>query len=408
MNTRRLSFTNKQGHKLYAKLDLPIDRKPIVTAIFAHCFTCNSNFKAVRNISIALTQQGIGVLRFDFTGLGQSEGEFSETNFSSNVEDLLGAARCLEETIQAPQILVGHSLGGAAVLIAGLQINSVKAVATIGAPAEPIHVKHLIKEGEEEIKNNGHATVNIGGRPFKIKRQFLEDLEKVGRNQIGLLEKALLVLHSPQDEIVGIENAEIIYKAAVHPKSYISLDGADHMLTNEQDALYAGQVIASWAIRYLEVKKERTLTTEKQVITSTGSNGYLTDIQIGPHHLLADEPESVGGSNLGPTPYGYLSASLGSCTGMTLRMYADRKKWELEDVIVHISHSKEHARDCEDCEGPQSKIDVFDREIEIIGNLDEQQIRRLMEIADKCPVHRTLHGKVEVRTSLLEPGKMEG
>lgn len=406
MKSRKLSFKNRQGDQLYAKLDLPIDTRPSVAAIFAHCFTCNSNFKAVRNISLALTQQGIAVLRFDFTGLGQSEGEFSETNFSSNVEDLMEAAEFLEEILVAPQILIGHSLGGAAVLMAGLKIPSVKAVATIGAPAEPIHVKHLISEGEEEIANRGQATVNIGGRPFTIKKQFLDDLQNIAKDHIGMLKKALLVLHSPQDEIVGIENAEIIYRAAVHPKSYISLDGADHMLSKEEDSLYVGQVIASWAVRYLQFSGKKPLQTKKQLITRTGSEGYLTEIQVGPHHMLSDEPESVGGSNLGPTPYGYLGAALGSCTGMTLKMYADRKKWDLEEVNVHVSHSKAHASDCGECDTKNKKIDVFEREIEILGNLDEAQIKRLLEIADRCPVHRTLHEQVEVRTRLIESEKV--
>lgn len=403
MKSEKLIFTNKDGLKLAGKLDLPIDRKPQACAIFAHCFTCSSSLQAVRNISLALTQEGFGVFRFDFTGLGQSEGEFADTNFSSNVDDLLSAADHLVENFDAPQVLVGHSLGGAAVLMAGLKIPSVKAVVTIGAPAEPVHVAHLLKEGEEEIQSQGQATVDIGGRPFLIKRQFIEDLKKAAsEHHIGKLKKALLVMHSPQDRIVNIKNAEIIYKAAMHPKSYISLDGADHLLSSKEDAVYAGKVIASWAKRYIDRRESDELSTEKQVVTRTGQDGFLTEIRVGQHSLLADEPESVGGTNLGPTPYGLLSAALGACTSMTLRMYADRKGWDLQEVRVHLTHAKDHPIDCKDVEDEKSKIDIFDREIELEGDLDEKQITRLLEIADRCPVHRTLHSDIEVRTRLKQ------
>ncbi|MEM6766536.1 MAG: alpha/beta fold hydrolase [Bacteroidota bacterium] len=402
MKSQRLKFPNKQGQILNARLDLPLDRKPLACAVFAHCFTCSSNLNAVRNISGSLTQQGVAVLRFDFTGLGQSEGEFADTNFSSNVEDLLAAAECMAEAIEPPQLLIGHSLGGAAVLMAGLKIPSIKAVATIGAPADPVHVKHLIQDSEEEILAKGVAEVNIGGRPFTIKRQFIDDLLKVSQEHVGKLKKALLVMHSPQDEIVNIKNAELIYKMAMHPKSYISLDGADHLLTRKADAVYAGSVIASWAMRYIELRSEEDLETEKQVVVHTGSEGYTTEIRIGPHRLLADEPESVGGENLGPTPYGLLAASLGACTSMTLRMYANRKKWDLQEVKVHLSHAKDYAEDCEACEREGTKIDIFDREIELVGKLDDKQRARLLEMADRCPVHKTLHADVHVNTKLKE------
>jgi putative redox protein len=297
---------------------------------------------------------------------------------------------------------VGHSLGGAAVLLAGLKIDSVKAVATIGAPADPIHVTHLVEGGKEEIKEKGKAMINIGGRPFCIKQQFLDDLQQVASGHIGKLKKALLVLHSPQDQIVGIQNAERIYKAAMHPKSYVSLDGVDHLVSDPQDAKYVGQIIASWGMRYLDLKEEDVLNTEKQVVVRTDDDGYLTEIKAGPHSFLADEPESVGGTNLGPTPYGYLSAALGACTSMTLRMYADRKKWDLKEVRVHVSHSKDYYEDSEAVEDKKSKIDIFDREIELEGDLDDAQRKRLLEIADRCPVHRTLHSDVKVITKLAD------
>jgi uncharacterized OsmC-like protein/esterase/lipase len=402
MKSTRIKFPNAEGQLLAARMDLPLDQQPRACAIFAHCFTCSKDLQAVKNISLALTQEGIAVFRFDFTGLGQSEGEFADTTFSSNVEDLVAAAEYMTREYDAPQLLVGHSLGGAAVLMAGLKIDSVKAVATIGAPAEPVHVSHLLESGKEELENTGESTISIGGRPFKVKIKFLEDLRQYAKDHIGKLKKALLVMHSPQDQIVGIKNAELIYKEAMHPKSYISLDGADHLLSRKADAQYVGQVIATWAIRYLELAEPAQLETDRQVVVRTDGEGYFTEIKAGPHHLMADEPQSVGGTNLGPSPYGLLSASLGACTSMTLRMYADRKKWDLREVRVHLSHNKDYREDCENVESKKAKIDVFEREIELEGDLDEKQRQRLLEIADRCPVHRTLHGDVEVRTRLRE------
>ncbi len=400
MKSLRIKFLNKKGQYLAARLDLPVDQEPRACAIFAHCFTCNKDFNAVKNISLALTQEGVAVFRFDFTGLGQSEGEFADTNFSSNIEDLMAAADFMSKEYDSPQLLVGHSLGGAAVLLAGLKIDSVKAVATIGAPAEPVHVTHLLDGGKEEIEEKGEASINIGGRAFNFKKQFLEDLRSTATDHIGKLKKALLVLHSPQDEVVGIKNAEMIYKAAMHPKSFISLDGADHLMTHPRDAQYVGQIIASWALRYLDLPEPTQLETDKQVVVRTDDDGYLTEIKAGPHAFLADEPESVGGTNLGPSPYGYLTAALGACTSMTLRMYADRKKWDLREVRVHLSHSKDYKEDSLASDQKGSKIDIFDREIELEGDLDDAQKARLLEIADRCPVHRTLHSDIKVNTQL--------
>lgn len=400
MRSVKLSFPNQQGEQLAARLDLPLGKRPRACALFAHCFTCSSNLNAVRNISLALTQAGIAVLRFDFTGLGRSEGEFANTNFSSNISDLIAAATYMKEILDAPQLLIGHSLGGAAVLRAAARLKEVQAIATIGAPADPQHVEHLLSEGKEEILQTGEATVNIGGRPFKVKKQFLDDLASTDSSYISKLKKAILIMHSPQDTIVNIENAAKIYGLARHPKSYVSLDRADHLLSNKQDALYVGQVIASWATRYIDLYPIEDLTTDKQVVVRTGTDGYTTEVRAGRHSLLADEPESVGGDDLGPTPYGLLAAALGACTSMTLRMYADRKGWDLKEVRVHLSHAKDYASDAGESDNPKSRIDIFERELELEGDLDEKQRKRLLEIADRCPVHRTLHGDVEVRTRL--------
>ncbi len=403
MQTLKIQFTNTSGQQLAAKLDMPVDRQPQNFAVFAHCFTCSKDLKAVRAISRALTQEGIAVFSFDFTGLGQSEGVFADTNFSSNVDDLISAADYLAVNYQAPQIMIGHSLGGAAVIMASQQLDSVKAVATIGAPADPVHVTHHFSTSEQTIQSKGIAQVMIGGRPFTVKKQFLDDLETHPLDSIiPQLNKALLILHSPQDEIVNIDNAARIYHAARHPKSYISLDGADHLLTNRADAAYAAQLIASWASRYISLPEEteETLMTEKDVLVRTSNEGYTSQVLAGKHHLIADEPTSVGGDDLGPSPYQYLLTALGSCTSMTLRMYADRKNWDLQEVDVHLSHFKDHKQDCEECEKPSSKIDVIERELAFKGNLDEQQRAKLAEIADRCPVHRTLEGIIDIRTTV--------
>ncbi len=405
MKSQKLRFTGADGAQLAARLELPIDGRPLAFAIFAHCFTCTKNLNAVGNISRALSREGIAVLRFDFTGLGESEGDFADTNFSSNVADLLAAAAFLEADYQAPQILIGHSLGGAAVLQAAGQLASVKAVATIGAPSDPAHVKHLLRCSLESIEERGIADVEIAGRSFTLKKQFLDDLEDTRmRESIRNLGAALLVLHAPLDETVGIDNAGEIFTAAKHPKSFISLDRADHLLSAQRDSLYAGSVIASWSASYIDapISVPERGAKDNLVVTRTGSSSYTTEIRANGHSLIADEPASVGGRDLGPTPYEFLSAALGACTSMTLRMYADRKQWPLEAVEVSLRHEKVHANDCADCESKDVKVDVITREIELIGDLDAAQRQRLLEIADRCPVHRTLHAEVVVRTSLKE------
>lgn len=400
MNSKKVTFKNNQGDVLNARLELP-PSAPESCAIFAHCFTCSKDLNAVVNISRALTQSGIALLRFDFTGLGESEGEFSDTNFSSNIDDLIAASSFMEEHYSAPSLLIGHSFGGVAVLAAAYKLPSVKAICTIGTPADPVHVEHLLKDKLNQIKSEGSAEVSIGGRPFRIKQEFLEDIRQRDLEHIiPKLKRSLLVMHSPQDRIVEIENARILYERAHHPKSFISLDGADHLLSKKEDSIYAGKVIASWAERYLDLPDKKSMPEpQRQVLVRTGDDGYTTEIRAGKHALLADEPESVGGKDFGPTPYDLLISALGACTSMTLRMYADRKKWPLQEVLVHLEHAKIHETDCENEDDPSARIDQIKREIEVVGPLDDDQKKRLLEIAEKCPVHKTLTGELRIVTA---------
>jgi putative redox protein len=404
MNLQKITFQNNEGETLSGRLEMPADRHPHNFAIFAHCFTCTKNLLAVKNISRALTANGFAVLRFDFTGLGESEGDFEDTNFSGNVSDLIAASRFLETKYKAPTLLIGHSLGGAAALFAAAEIASIKAVATIGAPSSPVHVKHLFKSTLHEINESGKALVNLSGRDFTIKKQFLDDLEnKSLATVVENLRKPILILHSPQDDTVGIKNAEAIYKAARHPKSFISLDGADHLLMRKEDSIYAGQLIAGWSQRYIDSNEDVVLATKHQVVASLdAADGFTTAMKVGSHFLTADEPIDFGGNNYGPSPYELVSAGLSACTVMTLQMYAKRKGWALDNVKVHTSFGKSHAEDCQDCETDSAKLDTFHREITLSGNLDEKQKLRMLQIADKCPVHKTLHNTVQVLTKLLE------
>lgn len=407
MRSERITFSNERGDQLSARLDRPADGRPVAYALFAHCFTCSSSLAAVGRLSRALTDRGIAVLRFDFTGLGQSEGEFEETDFSSNISDLQAAADFLSDTYSAPSILIGHSLGGAAVLHAAHHIAGVRAVCTIGAPFDPAHVRSLFAEGEAEIERTGRATVRIGGRPFTIRKEFIEDLEAADPSTVvGSLDTALLVMHAPTDQIVGIENAASIFEAARHPKSFVSLDTADHLLTEEGDAVYAGAVLAAWAERYLDAKRRDRPSIESghhRAVAEIGREHYLTEIIAGGHTMVADEPARAGGTNEGPSPYDLLLGSLGSCTAITLRMYADRKGWDLDGVRVRLDHGKVHAEDC-DCDAPEDirTVDVIEREVILEGDLTEEQRQRLFEIANKCPVHRTLEGHIVVRSELIQ------
>ncbi|CAM4403748.1 bifunctional alpha/beta hydrolase/OsmC family protein [Zobellia nedashkovskayae] len=405
MNLQKVSFKNKDGQDLVGRLELPANRHPHNFAIFAHCFTCTKNLTAVRNISKALTANGFGVLRFDFTGLGESEGDFADTNFSGNVDDLVAAADYLAENYKAPTLLVGHSLGGTAVIFAAGRINSIKALATIGAPSNPGHIKNLLKSGIPEIEETGKAVVNLSGRDFTIKKQFLDDLQHKPLAQIlGKLRKPILILHSPQDATVEIKNAEEIYRAAHHPKSFVSLDGADHLLSNKRDSFYAGELISGWAKRYLtlDTEQQEEPKTKHQVVASLDhDDGFSTQMKVGNHFMTADEPIDVGGNDFGPSPYELVSAGLSACTAMTVQMYAKRKGWKIDNIEVHTSYSRSHAVDCNECDIDSAKIDTFEREIKLTADLDEKQKKRILQIADKCPVHKTLHNETQVITTLI-------
>jgi len=402
MQNQKVVFENLRGQSLSGILDLPA-AAPLGYALFAHCFTCSKNLKAASNIARALTGAGIAVLRFDFTGLGQSEGEFADTNFSSNVDDLLAAVDYLDREHTLPAILIGHSLGGTAVLQAAAKVDSAVAVVTIGSPSEPAHVAGMFSDSEDTLRERGEATVNLGGRPFLMKQQFLDDLEKQDLgSSIGALRKALLIMHAPLDDVVEIDNASALFVAAKHPKSFVSLDTADHLLSREADSRYAGRVLAAWASRYLpaSASPEAPPADDGEVAATTRAGGFRTEARVAGHRVVADEPRSVGGTGLGPTPYDLLSAALATCTSMTLRMYADHKKLHFESATVRVAHDKIHASDCEDCESGTGKIDEFRRTISLEGNLTDAERARMLEIADRCPVHLTLHGETKVRTTL--------
>lgn len=406
--SERVEFTGALGETLAAKLELPAG-PPAAYALFAHCFSCSKDILAASRIARRLTAAGFAVLRFDFTGLGQSEGDFANTNFSSNIHDLLAAARYMDAEHGAPALLVGHSLGGAAVIAAAGDLPSVKAVATIGAPADANHVTHQFAEMVDAIKRDGRAEVSLSGRSFTIKKQFLDDIAGHALEEAAAdLRRPLLILHSPVDQVVGIDNASRLFVAAKHPKSFVSLDDADHLLRGERDALYAADVIASWAARYVLSPGPAVPQADRDgavIVRETGRGPFENHVVDGDHVLVADEPVSVGGFDAGPSPYGYLSAALGACTSMTLRMYATRKSLPLDRVTVRTAHSKGHAEDCEAClDGQERNVDIFEREIVLEGALDEAQRARLLEIADKCPVHRTLNSPVVIRTRLKDDG----
>ncbi|WP_422020903.1 alpha/beta fold hydrolase [Pyruvatibacter mobilis] len=407
--TQRVEFAGSQGGKLAGRLELP-HGKPRAFALFAHCFTCSKDVFAASRIAARLCAHGIAVLRFDFTGLGQSDGDFANTHFSSNVADLLKAVDYLRSEHEAPSILIGHSLGGAAVLAAAGDVPEAKAVATIGAPADAAHVAENFHAHLETIETDGEAEVELAGRRFNIRKEFLEDIRSQQLTpRITAMKKALIVFHAPRDETVGIDNAEKIFVAARHPKSFVSLDDADHLLTRRKDAAYVADVLSAWATRYLgeEAVDNKPLVKgepDRVTVVETRSGKFQNQVIAGEHLLLADEPVSVGGMDTGPTPYQYLNAALGTCTAMTLRMYADHRKLPLDRVVVRVGHDRIHVDDCAECaehEGnTKGMVDLLERDIELEGDLDDEARSRLMEIADKCPVHRTLENKIVVRTSL--------
>jgi uncharacterized OsmC-like protein/alpha-beta hydrolase superfamily lysophospholipase len=405
MPTQKLTFIGSGGAPLAARLDMP-DAAPRGFAIFAHCFTCSKDVFAASRISEALASQGIAVLRFDFTGLGASGGDFANTNFSSNVEDLRLAAAFLREHYEAPQILIGHSLGGAAVLAVAGDIPEARAVATINAPADASHVVHSFGMSVADIERDGEAEVSLAGRKFNIRKDFLDDVrgQKLA-GKIASMRRALLVFHAPGDAIVGIANAAEIFTAAKHPKSFVSLDGADHLLTRRADAVYVASVLASWAARYLDVKApaetKREAPAEGVNVGETGNGKFQQRVQIGKHILAADEPVDAGGLDSGPSPYDFLAIALGACTSMTLRIYASLKGIELGKISVNVTHGKVHAQDCAECEGREGRIDRFERRISIEGGCSPELEAKIIEIAGKCPVHRTLEGSSVVATRVV-------
>lgn len=397
---KSVTFQGSAGQTLSGRLDLP-DGEVRAFALFAHCFSCSKDIAAARQIATSITERGIGLLRFDFTGLGASEGDFSDTNFSTNLDDLEAAAAWLKEAYGAPQLLIGHSLGGAAVVAVAERLPSVRAVATIGAPSDADHVIHQFGSRLDEIESTGQAEVDLAGRPFTIKQQFVEDVSgaKV-REAAAKLGRPLLVLHAPLDDVVGLDNATGLFTSARHPKSFVSLDGADHLLSRKADAIFAANVISAWFERYIE--PENSKETVKSVadgvkVEESGFGKFQAKIETGRHAFFADEPTSVGGNDTGPSPYDLVSAGLGACTTMTIRMYAERKQWPIGKIGVQVTHAKDYAEDCENCE-QGSRIDVFERVISIEGDLSDEQRSRVMEIADKCPVHRTLESVAHIRT----------
>jgi putative redox protein len=403
MPTEKFQFEGEGGHQLAAALDLP-DGPPMAYALFAHCFTCGKDVLAAKRIATALAAKGIATLRFDFTGIGSSEGDFANSTFSSNAADLVRAANHLRETRKAPAILIGHSLGGAAILAAAGQIEEAKAVVTIAAPSDPSHVTGLFKDHVDNIRSQGLAQVSLAGRPFTIKREFLDDVaENPLMEKIAHLRKALLVMHSPTDDTVGIDNATRIFVTAKHPKSFVSLSGADHLLSNRRDSAYVAEMIAAWATRYVDLAaaapvSEATNQPRQVMVRETRNSKFQNTVSIGPHHLLADEPHAAGGDDSGPGPYDFLLTALGACKSMTMRLYADRKSFPLERATVTLNHSKIHAEDCAECETKDGLLDQIDVAIGLEGPLDADQRKRILEIADKCPVHRTLTSEIRIVT----------
>jgi uncharacterized OsmC-like protein/alpha-beta hydrolase superfamily lysophospholipase len=399
-------FENRQKQMLAGVFHHPLSEPARACAIFAHCFTCTKNSKAAVRISEALAARGIRVLRFDFTGLGQSEGDFSETHFSSNVDDLVDAAEHMKSMGNAPSLLIGHSLGGTAVLAAAHEIDSALAVATIGSPADANHILHLMHDELEEISIHGQATVKLGGRNFDIRQDFVEDVRmQTVCERLPALRKALLVLHSPVDEVVSIDQAAHIYSHAKHPKSFISLDGADHLLTNDRDSFYVASTLATWAERYLDQQTADDKTARylagAAVVSGKTSDGFQVSVNANGHLSTADEPTSIGGKNLGPTPYDLLGAALASCTVMTMNFFARRENLPLDEVEVSVQHDRIHADDCVDCQKTDGKIDLFQREISMQGNLSDEQLALLMKIADRCPVHRTLENEIKITSQMV-------
>ena len=404
MPAQRLTIDGPSGAMLAARLDLPVG--PVRGhALFAHCFTCSKDTHAARRVGAELSRLGVAVVRFDFTGLGNSEGDFASTHFSSNVDDVVAVAKHVRDRFGSLDLLIGHSLGGAAVLCAGARLEGLRGIVTIGAPADPAHVLHQFGGDLERIERDGEAEVSLAGRAFNIRREFLDDVRMAGLTEhLSKLRVPLMVMHSPIDATVGVENASRIFEAARHPKSFVSLDKADHLLTDERDARHVASVVAGWFASRLPAEDEETPGLESVLVAETGAGKFQNTVAVGRHRLFADEPRSVGGDDTGPSPYDYLGAALAACTSMTLRMYAARKGWDVGRIAVEVDHDRMHAQDCEECAAETreagGKVDVFARNIAIEGEIDGEMRARLLEIADKCPVHRTLERGARVTTTV--------
>ncbi len=400
MANDKVTFKGFDGSDLAGIVETPDLGEPIAWVLYAHCFTCGKDVAAASRIARALSMRGFGVLRFDFTGLGKSEGDFADTNFSTNVRDLHLAEAFLREHYDAPQILIGHSLGGTAALAAGRQMESCKAIATIGSPFDPEHVTKQFGDHIEEIESAGQADVELAGRPFVIKKQFLDDVRDASiEDDVAHLRKALLVFHSPIDASVSINEAEKIYLTAKHPKSFVSLDTADHLLTSKTDAEYVATTVAGWASRYIEPHVSDVEVSGGEVFVGEADKKFARTVQTDSHAWISDEPKAMGGRDRGPDPYEQLLAALGTCTSMTIRMYANRKQLPLEDVSVLLKHNRDYFSDCEDCDEKLRQIETLSREISFQGDLTDEEQARLMEIADRCPVHKTLLGELEITST---------
>lgn len=404
VRSESVNFTGALGDRLAARIDRPAGAARGF-ALFAHCFTCSKDLAAARGIARGLAERGIAVLRFDFTGLGHSDGEFANTSFVSNVDDLVAAADWLRAEHRAPSLLIGHSLGGAAVLAAAERIPEATGVATIGAPADPAHVVHNFADRVAAIERDGEAEVELAGRRFRVGKAFLDTLrDSALEAAVGRLRRDLLILHAPLDQNVGIDNAGRLFAAARHPKSFVSLAGADHLLTRPEDAAYVASVLAGWAERLLPTGEAAPIAVEDGdvAVVDAGEGLFPQRIAAGAHRLRADEPEAVGGNDSGPGPYDLLLAALGACTNMTIKMYAERKGWRIDALETRLRHDRVHAEDCAECESRDGKVDRIRRRIRIDGPLDAEQRAKLMEIADKCPVHRTLHNEIVVVTTAVD------
>ncbi|MCB0447714.1 MAG: alpha/beta fold hydrolase [Gelidibacter sp.] len=405
MRTNRLEIYNRKGYKLSAYLELPANQKPNYFAIFAHCFSCNSTIGATKNVTRALTNHGFGVLRFDFTGLGRSEGKFAESYFSANVEDLIDVNHFLIENHQAPCLLLGHSLGGAAAIVAASKLDNIKAVATIAAPATVTHVTHHFSHAQEAIKMMGETEIEIEGRKFVVNKKFIEDFDKTDLPEITRqLRKPILIMHAPFDKVVGIANAHQLYHNAIHPKSFVSLHDADHLLSLAKHSEYAGEVIGSWVKLYFPKQDNAMLSTEGEQIVAhlnLKENNFTTYLQTKKHNFIADEPGSIGGDDFGPSPYEYLTASIAACTTMTIKLYAESKGWDLQEVYVYITHSKKHSDELGLGVEQPGRIDFMQKKLKFVGDLDEIQKEKLKEIASRCPVHKTVASEVAFETEII-------